>query len=99
MGYQESRYFRQIWHYQHRSASVASDLGDSTLTLNPENASVSQPNRIEEAFVYREAFNNICPPNNSNIKVSVWTIIDGQLIAKSSVTTLIAQPQIEEETR
>ena len=78
VGYQETRYFRQIWHY-HRG-SVSSNLEDSTLTL-------SQPGQDpQEPFVYKELFSNIFPPKNEEIlKVVVWTIIDGQLIAKSAV--------------
>ena len=42
-----------------------------------------------EPFVYKESFSNILPPKSNEIlKVIVWTIIDGQLIAKSSVNYL-----------
>ena len=42
-----------------------------------------------EPFVYKESFSNILPPKTNEIlKVIVWTIIDGQLIAKSSVNYL-----------
>ena len=81
--YQETRYFRQIWHYQHRG-SVSSNLEGSTLTLcQGDMESQAEP------FVYKESFSNILPPKSNEIlKVIVWTIIDGQLIAKSSVNYL-----------
>ena len=73
-----------------RQGSCASDLGGSTLTLNPaDNGSLNNAgSKPDEAFVYRETFANIFPHRDGTIKVSVWTIIDGQLIAKSTVTTL-----------
>ena len=75
VGYQETRYFRQIWHY-HRG-SVSSNL--STLSQHPDKDT-------QEPFVYKELFSNIFPPKDEEIlKVVVWTIIDGQLIAKSAV--------------
>ena len=87
VGYQETRYFRQIWHY-HRG-SVSSNLEDSTLTLNQGEKFESQ-----EPFIYKEMFSNILPPKTNEIlKVIVWTIIDGQLIAKSIVNFIS-----EEET-
>lgn len=61
VGYQESRYFRQIWHY-HRSSSIE----DSTLTLSHDSA---QNNITNEPFVYRECFSSINPPKSGSIKV------------------------------
>ena len=53
-----------------RHGSCASDLGGSTLTLNPENP--QQGRDHNEPFVYRETFANIFPPNNNgNIKASL----------------------------
>ena len=53
-----------------RHGSCASDLGGSTLTLNPENPQQSRDHN--EPFVYRETFANIYPPNNNgNIKASL----------------------------
>lgn len=75
VGYQESRYFRQIWRY-HRKGSCGSDVGDSTLTLNQENESIAEAsahggNGINnEPFTYRETFSHIYPPNNGTVKVT-----------------------------
>ena len=80
--YQETRYFRQIWHYQHHG-SISSVEG-STLTLT-QDKNIHDEN---EGFSYRELFQNVHPNTHETIKVSVWTIIDGQLIAKSTVTYL-----------
>ena len=82
VGYQETRYFRQIWHYQHHG-SISSVEG-STLTLT-QDKNIHDEN---EGFSYRELFQNVHPKTHETIKVSVWTIIDGQLIAKSTVTYL-----------
>ena len=64
VGYQETRYFRQIWHYQHHG-SISSVEG-STLTL-------TQDKTETEGFAYRELFSNVHPTTNETIKV--WTSI------------------------
>ena len=60
VGYQETRYFRQIWHYQHHG-SISSVEG-STLTL-------TQDKTETEGFAYRELFSNVHPTTNETIKV------------------------------
>ena len=50
-----------------------------------------------EGFSYRELFQNVHPNTHETIKVSVWTIIDGQLIAKSTVTYLEDEEEVVEE--
>jgi hypothetical protein len=69
VGYQETRYFRQIWHYHNGS----SGMDDSTLTLNTPNAAANKE-ALEEPFVYRESFSNIQPPSNGSIQVNrlIW---------------------------
>ena len=72
IGYQESRYFRQIWHYHHHGSA---DSGGSTLTLDPEPGSQRESN--PEPFVYRELFGNIHPTaNNGTIKVSICMVLN-----------------------
>lgn len=68
VGYQESRYFRQIWRY-HRRGSCGSDVGDSTLTLNQEPEVIGDNGINNEPFVYRETFSHIYPPHNGTVKV------------------------------
>ena len=66
---------------------MSSNLEGSTLTLcQGDMESQAEP------FVYKESFSNILPPKSNEIlKVIVWTIIDGQLIAKNIVSTYTSQ--------
>ncbi len=60
VGYQETRYFRQIWHYHHARGSVEG----STMTLDTPNANPNVEQTKDssiEAFTYRESFSNIYP--------------------------------------
>ena len=66
VGYQETRYFRQIWHYQHHG-SISSVEG-STLTL-------TQDKTETEGFAYRELFSNVHPTTNETIKVDKFCVI------------------------